>query len=280
MSTELQAVERISDDEYHKLPGVSNSKLSVHIDDPREYHYQFLSGRYVAEQKDHFDFGTAVHQICLLGTSNIQVIPSEVLAKNGARSGNAWKDYRDANSDKILLKFDDYRAVMRCVEEVRKHPVAGDLLMAPGYTERCYQAVIDGMVCRCKPDKLCQWRDKTIVVDLKTTTDTTPNKFVKSIERFGYHRQEYFYRKVLSAPENAIHVDAFVFVAVNDTEPHCVDCYELDQEWLDFARDEVEPALADLKRRTDQNDWKSATENCVIRVSPPSYMKFKGQYSL
>lgn len=270
----------ISAEDYHKLPGVSNSKLTVFIDDPREYHFQFISGKYVPEQKDHFDFGTAVHEICLLGSSNIEIIPTSVLTKDGKRSGNAWKEYAAANTDKLLLKHQDYSAVMRCVEEVKKHPMAGALLAAPGFTERMYQADFDGMPARCRPDKLCVWNSRTIVLDLKTTTDTTPRKFVKSIERFGYHRQEYFYRKVLSAPENQIHVDAFVFMAVNDSEPHCVDCYELDAKWLDYAKEEVEPALEDLRRRTIENDWKSTTENGAIRVSPPNYMKFKGEYSL
>ena len=268
----------ISNEEYHSLPGVSNSKVNVFIEDVREYHYQFLSGRYVEESKDHFDFGTAVHDISLLGSSNIAVIPSDVLARNGARSGNAWKEYRDANSDKLLLKIEDYRAVMRCVEEIKRHPIAGALLAAPGHAERMYQAEIDGLLCRCKPDKICFWNGKTIVVDLKTTPDSKPNKFVKSIERFNYHRQEYFYRRVLDA--NDVHVDAFVFIAVADSEPHCVDCYELDAEWLKIASDEVQPALADLRRRTEQDDWKSSTENSVIRVSPPNYMKFRGQFAL
>lgn len=280
MSAVIEEQYVISADDYHKLPGVSNSKLSVFIDDPREYHFQFLSGKYVEEKKDHFDFGTAVHEICLLGSSNIEIIPESVLAKNGARSGNAWKEYAAANSDKLLLKHHDYRAVMRCVEEIKKHPMAGSLLAAPGFAERMYQAEIDGMTARCRPDKICSWNAKTVVVDLKTTTDTTPKKFVKSIDRFGYHRQEYFYRKVLDAPENQVTVDAFVFIAVNDSEPHCVDCYELDEQWLAYAKEEVEPALADLRRRTAENDWKSTTEDGAIRVSPPNYMRYKGDYSL
>lgn len=276
---ELTISATISNDEYHRLPGVSNTKLGVFINDVRQYYYQYLSGRYVEVPQDHFDFGTCVHSISLEGDeSKIVVIPTEVLAKNGARIGNAWKDFEAANSGRIMLKADDYRAVMRCVEEIRNHPVAGALLAAPGYTERMFQAHVNGMLLRCKPDKICQWNGKTIVVDLKTTTDSTADKFVKSIDRFGYHRQEYFYRKVLEA--NGLFVDAFVFIAVGDSEPHCVDCYELDSEWLEFAASEVEPALEDLSRRMTNNDWTVASTNSVIRVSPPSYMKFKGQYAL
>lgn len=280
MGRRMIETELISSDLYHSLPGESNSKISVFIEDPRLYHYQFLSGRFVQPKKDHFDFGAAVHEICLLGASNILVIPSEVLASNGARSGNAWKNFQSENADKILLKQSDYNAVMRCVEEIRSHPIAGQLLESPGYTERMYQANVDGLLVRCRPDKLCVWNGRNVVVDLKTTTDTTPNKFVKSIERFGYHRQEYIYRKVLESDENQVQVDAFIFVAVNDSEPHCVDCYELTEEWLDYARKEVDPAINDLRRRHAEDDWKSTTINKAIRISPPDYMRFKGQYKV
>jgi hypothetical protein len=279
MSATLEQSENpISAEEYHKLPGISNSRLSVFIEDPRKYHYQFLSGQYVEEQKGHFDFGGVFHDISLLGESNFRVIPQDVLAKNGARLGNAWKEFRDANEDKTLLKAEDYQAVMRCVAAVKNHPLAGSLLSSPGKVEHCFEAVFDGLICRCRPDKICYWNGRTVVIDLKSTTDTMPSKFVKSIERFGYHRQEYFYRKVLAA--NGINIDAFVFIAVNSEEPHCVDCYELDQQWLSYAAEEVDPAMRDLLHRELNNDWRSYTEESFVRVSPPDYMKFKGQYAL
>lgn len=270
----------ITAEAYHQLPGVSNSKLSVFIDDPREYYYQFLSGKYVAKQKDHFDFGTAVHDICLLGIDNVCVIPSSVLASNGAKSGNAWKAFRDANADKLLMKQADYDSVMRCVDAVKAHPIAGDLLSSPGYTERCYAWENQdlGFALRSRPDKLCQWRGMNIVVDLKTTTDTTAGAFVKSIANFGYARQEAFYRKVLEA--NGVQVDAFVFVAVKDSMPHCVDCYTVAPEWLALAQEEVDEALNELSVRTRDNDWTTATFNSVVQLAPPGYLRFKKDYAL
>jgi len=269
----------MSPEEYHKLPGISNSKLSVFIEDPREYYYQFLSGEYVEKPKDHFDFGSAVHQICLLGSqANIVVIPREVLASNGARSGNAWKQFAAEHEGMLLLKLEDFNAVMRCFQAINSHPIAGELLAAPGDAERVFISTEGGMIRRCRPDKICQWQGKTIVVDLKTTTSTLPQKFVKSIDQFGYARQEVFYRKVLA--DNDVFVDAFIFIAVKDSQPHCVDCYQISREWIEMAEQEVAAAEAELYRRHRENDWGVVTANSIVELAPPNSLKFKGDYSL
>ncbi len=304
MSTAEQVTERsdwlntsapsISAEAYHKLPGISNSKLSVFIDDPREYWYQFLSGMYVEKQRDHFDFGAAVHDICLLNDlDGIAVVPQfELDAKNVTKQGkqstskattyyqDSLSDFETANYGKTLLSHDDYMNVLRCVDAVRKHPIAGELLSSPGYTERCYawESAEHGFALRCRPDKLCSWNNKNIVVDLKTTTDTVASRFVRSIDKFGYARQEAFYRKVLAA--NSIEVDAFVFIAVKDSPPHCVDCYTIRGDWLESAASEVDSALLELARRTRDNDWESATANSVVELAPPNWLKYKGDYSL
>ena len=267
--------EFLSANDYHKLPGVSNSMLSVLIEDPRKYYYQFLSGQYVPVRKDYFDFGSAVHDICLRGDhSGIIEIPSSVLSKNGSRAGSVWKEFEAENSDKLLLKASDYDAVMRCVEAVFNHPIAGDILKSThGEAEVMHQAEVGGLLLRCRPDWLCEWKGLNIVVDLKTTTDTTPDKFAKSVANFGYHRQEYFYSMVLEAC--GIEVDGFVFIAVNDSPPHCVDVYELNADWRSIAADEVDRALADLQRRIATNDWTTGTENSVVPLAPPNWMKFK-----
>lgn len=272
----------MDNDAYHASPGVSNSKLKVFMDDVRDYHYQFLSGEYVKEQKSHFDFGNAVHDICLQGSNaNIVSIPSSVLASNGAKNGNKWKDFAAENDGKMLLKHDEYMAVLRCVDSVMKHPVASKLLYAQGPSEHAFSYDDEnlGLTLRCKVDKLCLLPAGNVVMDLKTTaTGTKPAKFAKQIGNFGYHYQEYFYRKVLAA--SGVDIDSFVFVAVSVDQPHTVDCYTINDEFRTLAETEVENALLDLAERTRANDWLSRSHNSIVELSPPGYMRYSNDYSL
>ncbi|MCC7334404.1 MAG: PD-(D/E)XK nuclease-like domain-containing protein [Pirellulaceae bacterium] len=281
MSTATQQIGvPMDNDTYHASPGVSNSKLKVFMDDVRDYYYQFLSGEYVAKPKSCFDFGSAVHDICLLGSqANIVAIPSSVLSKSGSKAGGAWKDFEAENAGKLLLKHDEYMAVLRCVDAVAKHPVASKLLYAQGPTEHAfsYDDETLGLTLRCKVDKLCLLPAGNVVMDLKTTgTGTKSEKFVKSVASFKYANQEYFYKKVLEA--NSVNIASFVFVAVSIDQPHTVDCYTLSSEFLEIAETDVENALLDLAERTRANDWLARNHDSIIELSPPNWMKYRHDY--
>ncbi|MFO1066310.1 MAG: PD-(D/E)XK nuclease-like domain-containing protein [Pirellulales bacterium] len=271
----------ITADAYHALPGVSNSRLKVFMEDPRKYFYRFLSGQYVQPQKDCFDFGSAVHDLALLGTdAGIVCIPDEVLTSNGSRSGNKWKDFAAANAGSILLKRADYQAVLNCVNAVLADPVAGAMLLSPGVSEKLfqYEDSLTELTLRCRPDRLVQFNGVTVVPDLKTTPDTTASSFAKSIVNFGYHYQAYFYRKVLKAC--GIDTAEFVFIAVGTEPPHTVDCYVLDEEFMRIAETDVENSLADLAERTRHNNWKSHSHGSLVRLSPPRFAKYAKEYTL
>ena len=278
----IEESETVSSEDYHKLPGVSNSRLKDFIEDPRIYYYKWISGKYVKPSKDHFDFGSAVHEIVLLGSAaNIVVIPERVLSASGSRAGGKWKEFAAENFGKILLKSHDHDAVLRCVDAIFDHPTAGRLLRSPGDAERMFASEFSelGFALRCKPDKLVTYDNgRSIVLDLKTTQATQPGSFVKSIANFRYANQEYFYRKVLA--EHGYAIESFVFIAVSVEQPHTVDCYSLSQDWLDLAAEEVESALSNLARRTIENDWKSDTSCKIVCLSPPNYLKYRNEYSL
>lgn len=278
----IQAVEQfISAEEYHSLPGVSNSRLSDFIEDPRLYWWKYLSGRYVAKRKDHFDFGSAVHDIALLGdSSGIVVYPAGVLGKDERRGTNAANAFEADNAGKIILKPSDHAKVISCVDAIFAHPIAGDLLRAAGPCERMYQYEDPDLelLLRCRPDKICHWNGKLIGFDLKTTTNTAPRKFAKSIVDFGYHRQEHFYRRVLKSC--GVELDAFVFVAVRDEPPHCVDVYTLTEEFQKHGAIAVENALGGLAERTRANDWFPVSHNNIIAIDPPNFLKFASEYAL
>ena len=280
MSDTEQLPLTIAADDYHRLPGTSNSRLSVLVDDPREYYYRFISGEYTEKPQDYFDFGTAVHEVALMGDeSRIVVPPDSVLSASGSRAGKAWYAWKAENDGKLILKQGEYNSVMRCVDGMRSHPIAGPLLDSIGYAERPYQYDDErGLTVRCRPDKLVQWNGKNVVLDIKTTNNTTARSFVKSVADFGYDRQEYIYRKVLA--NNDVRVDAFVFIAVKKEPPFTVDCYTICPAWVDLAGDVVERAMTDLARRLKENDWTVASTNSVVELSPPNWIKYRSEYEV
>lgn len=269
-------------DEYHKLPGVSNTQVSDFIKDPRLYWYKWLSGHYVQPRRDEFDFGIGVHAMVLLGDeSGIVQIPDSVLSKNGAKAGNAWIEFAANNADKILLKPQEYKRLRECVNAVLYHPAASALLSCVGESEVMHQYDDHdlGLRLRCKPDRLVTTKSgETIVLDLKTTTAVGAREFANSVASYGYHRQEYFYRKVLQA--NGHEVSRFVFITVTKEEPFLVDCYSLSEEFLRIGQTQVENALFEIAERTRSNNWLPKNHGKIVPIDPPNYLKYVEEYAL
>jgi exodeoxyribonuclease VIII len=267
----------ITNEDYHKLPGVSASRLKTYIGkyreeyQPRDYWYQYLSGQYVEKPEEHFDFGNAVHEVLLLGENRCKLIPVEVLSSNGARSGNKWKEWKQANIQFILLKQHDYDAVMRCVDVVREHPLAGRMLDAPGVSEKSFfhKFAEYPFDMRMRPDRILT--EDNIVVDIKTYAGGT--SFTRIIASFGYDIQEAFYRLV--ADGVGLDIDRFFFIFVRDTLPHPVDVVEVNRDWINATLESIDNALSDLARRYIENDWQPTDFDKPTKVFKPKYLRIE-----
>lgn len=270
----------IDNDAYHALPGESNSKLSTFIRDPRQYHYEYLSGEFAKESKSHFDFGTAVNDLVLLGHNpGLVVIPDDVLS-NGAKRGKAWTEFAEAHEGEIMLKPGEFKAVENCAAAIKADPMAGELLKS-GWPERAFTCRDEerGLDLRCKVDWLRTAPAGWIVVDLKTNgKSTSVQKVAYAMDDFGYARQGYFYRKVLAA--NGIELAEFVFAFVHTDPPHHVDCYRIDEDFRNQAQDEVERALDGIANCKKSGKWVGEGHGKIISVGPPRNAKYKRQYEL
>jgi len=268
----------ISNFDYHNQPGVSSSRLKTYIGpnrdeyQPQDYWYQYLSGQYSESKEDKFEFGTAVHEVLLVGENRCKIIPKDVLSSSGSRSGNKWKEFAAENRHAILLKSHDYDAVMNCVKVVRSHPLAGELLDAPGVSEKMFSCRFAEYPfdLRMKPDRLLL--EDRIIWDLKTYTGWTTT--TRIIANFQYDIQEAFYRLVAHGVE--LPVDRFFFVFVRDTPPHPVNVVEIHRGWIDMTAEAVDNALSDLARRYIDNDWQPENRDRPQKVFKPKYLRIEG----
>jgi exodeoxyribonuclease VIII len=112
----------------------------------------------------------------------------------------------------------DMELALAMSNAVRSHTVAGDLLR-DGKAEQSFwwDDLPTGLRCKCRPD----WYHGSTIVDLKTTTDASPQGFAASVAKWRYHVQQAHYLSGTFA-------DRFVFIAVEKTYPYGVGVYELD----------------------------------------------------
>ena len=120
-------------------------------------------------------------------------------------------------------------------EAIRKNPVA-DKLLKGGKSEESYfwTDSVTGIECKCRPDYL---RPDGIVVDLKTTENASPEKFVKSAYDYRYYVQAWWYLHGLK--QCGIDAHDFIFIAVEKKPPYAVCVYAADDLMLQLGEREA-----------------------------------------
>ena len=135
-----------------------------------------------------------------------------------------------------ILKPDAYDTILGMRDSVFANPYARKMLDdSESETSHYWNDEDSGVDCKARIDAMPWNTDwEGCVVDVKTTTDASPNEFQRSAHKFGYHIQAAHY---LEATENR---DRFIFIVVEKAPPHCVAIYELDDDAIALGRSERE----------------------------------------
>lgn len=228
--------------EYHARPEVSKSGLDMVRRSPLHYWNRYLNpDRVVESPTAAMVIGSALHTRVLephLFDDEYAVSP-EGIDRRTKEGKLRWADFEQESAGKTLLKAEDALHVDAMAEAVRRHPAARVLLSKPGKAEQSYFWTDDetGEKCKCRPD----WHteDRRIIVDLKTTEDASPGKFMRSsVLTYRYHVQAAFYMQ--GVPE----AELFVFAVVEKKPPFATVVYTLPAKLIERG---LEEAKADLR---------------------------------
>lgn len=182
--------------------------------------------------------------------------------------GRHVKDYEDRILDHVVVLSDDDAADVEGMREaVFAHPLARELLEAPGENELSGIWVDErtGIRCKLRADRVL---DRGIALDLKTTRDASLLGFERELWKYGYHRQGALYTAGLQALGRE--VGHFVIIAVEKTPPYAVSVYRLTEGVLDAGEEEVMLLLDLWKKAFDSNEWPGYPER-VRDLSLPPY---------
>lgn len=184
--------------------------------------------------KDEYDMGHAVHTLVLGVGAPIVRIDVDAWTTKAAR------EQRDAAraEGKVPLKAADYDAAVAMANAVRRHPVAA-MLLRDGVAEHSiyWRDSETGVMLRARPD----WLPRTgpggrlVIVDYKTSTSASPDKFRSAAADYGYHQQAEWYRDGVAAVGMS-EDPAFVFVVQEKKPPYLVSVVELDNDALMLGR--------------------------------------------
>jgi exodeoxyribonuclease VIII len=265
--TAQRTLEELPEHLYHARPEYSTSMLKLLPDDPEMFYgrhvlklpeFQFQPTRFT-------DLGTAGHAMILQGTPP-PIIPADVLSKTGARQGNAWKDFADEHAGEVWLKESEAEPLKWMVESLKKTKKARALLDIPGLTEQSMFWTFDNLRLRGRLDRLIVNGDSAMVLDLKLTSNASPEKFFFHAEDMGYHYQAAAYmwavREVLG-----IEPSGFIFIVGEYQVPYRWFTYKATESFIETGWLRLREAIAVMKERTESDNWLREDRDLLIPLS-------------
>ena len=265
----------LSNEEYHGSFGYSSSGLKTLVDQtPAHLHYGLTQPN---EPTANMQLGTALHTLVLEPEKFDDEFAVSEKFDGRTKAGKAAKElFNVQNAGKVVLSEDQVDKAKAMAAAVLAHPIAR-LMVTDCITESSIFWWYKTMeaddntefktMLKVRPDAIS--RAYPVVVDLKSSADGSFTGFAKSIINFGYHISAAMYLEGVNQCEELLKelgrmaFNKFVFVVVENFEPHLVSVYELSINDLDLGKAMYRSTLRKLKDG-QENDWPGYPEE--IRV--------------
>ena len=249
----------LSNEEYHRAPGISKSGLDLIASNPSKYMWQ--QGAPVDTEKlDALDAGTALHCALLEPAefdSRFIVMPEFNLRTVDGRASRDSFMAETTGEGKIVLTAEVHRQLRLMRGSAHAHPVVQMIMEARGYNEASifWNDKDTGVMCRVRPDRHI-WTDDLgpVIVDVKKCADIT--RFEHHVEEYRYHVQHAMY---VDGYRNHYNEDPlFWFLVVDSTcsaGRYRVDVVDLPPEWVDAGQELYRRDLETYNACRQHNDW-------------------------
>jgi hypothetical protein len=267
-----QIIDGLSADDYHAdKTSISSSGLRALLNPGCPAQFKYDRDNPPAPKRE-FDLGHAAHKLVLGEGEELEPLNFDNYLTKAAKQ--ARDEARAAGAVPLLAH--EWEQVQAMAAAIRRHKDAGPLF-APGMgiPERSiyWTDPATGVRCRVRPDWLIIRPEITVIVDLKTTTDASPDACSKAIEAHSYHQQGALYIDGVQAAGLAPEGARFFFAFVSKKPPYLITVRELKDQDQDIGRGRNEEALrryAECVATDEWPDWTGPVDT-IPQIGMPSW---------
>lgn len=231
---------------YQNTDYVSNSMLN-HLSGKSPSHLRFmLDNPQPATQA--MKLGSAIHMNVLQPeefNNNYAVSPKFDKRTKVGKEG--YKNFINNNLSKTIISEMDFELIEQITLKLKRDETVKDLLKN-GESEKIitwnnetYDVNCKGMLDYYRPEH-------NIIIDLKTTQDSSYNGFYNSVRKYKYHKQAAFYMDAVGAEE-------FYIIAVEKTAPFAVNIFQIGEDLIEEGREMYNRDLEVYKYCLDNDYW-------------------------
>jgi len=270
-------------DQYHlDRQRLSSSNCKAILNDPEKFRRRQAGDQ--DSKNDGLEFGTVVSEL-MAYPEDPQKSPKLFFADvekpdRRTKVGKATFDFAVANAaGRTIVWVDTWETAKRCAARLREHPeVAKFHAVGNVASEFAMQGTLGkdfgDVPAKCMFDWACvlPGTNQLFAMDVKTSSDPSPNGFRRQVLEFGYHIQEAFYRLV--AKSNGYDVCGFLFAVVGSDEAAYPAVYELEESFLLAAYAQIRDAAEKYqKSKAGEFDYLPDWSRGVNTLAMPAYAK-------
>tara|TARA_R110002020_G_scaffold4811_3_gene20802 strand:- start:7413 stop:8222 length:810 start_codon:yes stop_codon:yes gene_type:complete len=231
---------------YQDTEYVSNSMLNNLTGKSPEY-FKFITNNPQLSTSA-MKFGSALHMNVLQPEEfNKHYIVSPKFDKRTKQGKEDYAEFTNNNMFKTVISEQENDLIQKMTSKLFKDNDAVQLL-TNGLKEHIIAWENEEFGVKCRGMLDVYNTKANIIVDLKTTQDSSYYGFAKSVRKFKYYKQAAFYLDAVRAQE-------FYIVAIEKNQPFSINIIQIGDDLLDKGRELYNRDLEIYKYCTDNNYW-------------------------
>lgn len=240
-----------------KKDHVAASDIKTFLHSPKKYYYERFERADKQEQR-HFSIGSGLHELILepeLFDLNYIICPKvDGRTKEGKQQ---MIEFAEKSEGKTILYDNEMEMIRQMADNALKNHTLLEI-MKESYREiSCYTTdEVTGLKVRMRPDIMSS--TKSTIVDLKSCVDSSPRKFKSDCYTYSYSLSGAYYSDFIGR-EN------YIFAAAEKTAPYQVALYVLNDEMIEFGRNQYRMGLDLIKFCQDHNYYPSYNEFEIMK---------------
>ena len=252
---------KLTNEEHHRMSAISASGLKLIDRSPLHYWAAYVDpNREPRDPTAAMKLGTATHCAILEPAefdARYTVLPEGLDRRT--KEGKALYAEIEATG-KTALSAPDWKRIGAMATAGRSHSFAAMLFDdGPEFETSLFWAdPVSGVHCKARPDMMilpCADWPNGLIVDVKTTTDASPEGFGKSAWSYAMHLQAALYTEGFGILFNTAEPPPFMWLAVESDAPHAVAMYTASPAIIEYGRGECARLRDIYARCVACNDW-------------------------
>lgn len=257
--------------DYHSdTKTVSRTMLNLFFKSRLEYYYTYVSGEMPRRAPSQvMEIGTVLHSMLLENkclSDMVLAYPADCLTVAGAINRKRCDEFEAEFPGFVYLKQRDYDRMGEACEAALDRVGELQAIIAGAHSrEQRFDANIEGVDCRCKPDIVSELEDCVVVHDLKFSEKIDPDSFRRSAKNLRYWVQDAHYSAVVA--RHFKKPVSFRFCNVETVFPYRVQWYWYDRASRDEASRVHRTKIGELAECYRSGDWTDDWDS-VLNLSP------------